>query len=434
MSHQSLLEGKQSRREFMHDAARLGVATVGVGFLGSRSLTRPRVASAQSEPITLEFWNTFSDAEIKLLHELGDEYMRLNPNVTINFYEIPFDQRPTKVPTAVETNSLPDILRGAYPDQWYLAALGKLLPLDEHLGGWEMHDAIFDIAWQEATYNGEIIGIPQDKFTSVFCYNKDKFRSDGVEAFPTTWDELIEACKKLTHDDEYGIALTFGGGIAQQLEPLIFQAGGRPFDDQGLPAMDSAEGVAALQFAVDLANEHKVMPPGVANFAYAETDDALKSGKLGMAVFGSWQIANYRLAQVPWELGIAPWPAGPGGQGTVASTAMYHVINTTKHPKEAVELLKWLVSKENALRWAKTLDHEPIDEFTAADPYFQQPIFEAFEESLPFAHTRPAEPRWNAISRAYDVAAQKAVLGDVTPEQAVEELAKTVEEIVNQGG
>ncbi len=432
MSRNTPLSHRLSRRTVLAGGTRLGAASLAAGALTHAPLRSAR-ARARQEPITLEFWNTFSDAEITLLHQFGDEYMALNPNVTINFFEIPFDQRPTKIPTAVETDSLPDIIRADYPYQWYLATVGKLLPLDDYLADWEMREAIYDVAWQEVTHEEQIVGIPQDKFTSVLCYNADKFARDGVETFPATWDELAEACTKLTHDDEYGIALKFGGGIDWELDPLIFQAGGQSFDEQGQPVMNSEPGVQALQFAVDLANTHRVMPPGVANFAYGETDDALKSGKLGMGVFGSWQIANYRQANVPFELGIAPWPAGPAGQGTLSSTTMYMVLNTSEHQEEAVDLLKWIVSRENALRWAKELDHEPIDEFTAADPHFKQPTFQAFHESLQFARTRPVEPRWNAISAEYDIAAQRAVLGEATAQQAMDELAATAAEIVNEG-
>ncbi len=432
MVSSSFLANQKTRRDLLRGAGRLGAGALGAAAL-ARGGVAPTRAAAQDGQVTLEFWNTFSDAEIKLLHQFGDEYMQLNPNIKINFFEIPFDQRPTKIPTAVETNSLPDIIRADYPYQWYLGESGKLLPLDEYLSGWEMRDAIYDITWQEVTLNGQIIGIPQDKFTSVLCYNVDKFKRDGVETFPATWDELVDAAKRMTHDDEYGIAFKFGSGFDVELWSLILQAGGQVFDDQGQPAMNSEQGVQALQFAVDLVNTHKVMPPGVANFAYAEADDALKSGKLGMAVFGSWQIANYREAGIPWELGIGAWPAGPGGaRGTLTSTTTYMVTNTSEHPEEAVELLKWIVSKENALRWAKTLDHEPIDEFTAADPHFQQPIFQAFHESLQFAQIHPPEPRYNAISAAFNDAGQKAVLGEATSQQALDELAATAKEVVSQ--
>jgi ABC-type glycerol-3-phosphate transport system substrate-binding protein len=434
MSDAAILEEHKSRRDFLCDTARLGAAAA----LGGNIRVSPelRTVAKEAAPVTLQFWDTFSTAEITLLHQLGAEYMKLHPNVKINFYEIPFAQRTTKVPTAVQTNSLPDILRADYPYQWYLAAAGKLLPLDDYLKDWEMRHAIYPVAWKEVTYKGQIVGIPQDKFTSVFVYNKDKFKRDGVGRFPTTWAELVTACKKMTHSGEYGTAFTFGMGIDWQLWPLILQAGGKVFDvSHGTvrPVMNSPQGVRALQFAVDLATKYKVMPPGVASFQYADVDNALKGGKLGMGVFGSWQIANYREAKVPFEVGIGAWPKGPGGRGTLTATTMYMVMNTSAHQKEAVDLIKWLVNKRNALRWAKTLDHEPIDKLAAANPYFKQPMFKAFAESLPFADTRPPIPRYNAISHAFDVAAQDVVLGKATAKQAMDQVAATTKKILSRG-
>jgi maltose-binding protein MalE len=112
---------------------------------------------------------------------------------------------------------------------------------------------------------------------------------------------------------------------------------------------------------------------------------------------------------------------------------MYMVMNTSAHQKEAVDLIKWLVNKRNALRWAKTLDHEPIDTFTAANPYFKQPIFKAFAESLPFADTRPPIPRYNEILHAFDVAAQDVVLGKATAKQAMDQVAATSKKILSRG-
>ena len=427
MSRTTTGAGRINRRGLVAGGAAAGL----VAATGSRPARR----TAAQEPVTLEFWNTFSDAEIALLHQFGDEYMAVNPNVKINFFEIPHDQRPTKIPTAVETNTLPDIIRADYPYQWYLSAAGKLLPLNDRLQGWDMLEGIYPVAWQEVTTaDGQIVGIPQDKFTSVICYNADKFARDGVASFPTTWEEFVDVAKKLTHDDEYAISFQVAGDFSWELEPLILQGGGRLFDDEGKPTANTPEAAKGLQFVTDLVNTYKVTPTGTVSFAYGEVDDALKSGKVGMGTFGSWQIANYRENKVPFELGIAAWPAGPGGRGTVSATTMYMVSNTTKHPDEAVALLKWIVSKENALRWATTLDHEPIDKFTAADPHFQQPIFKAFAESLEFAHVRPRQPRWNAISAALNEAGQKAVLQQETPEAALAEFQSAAEEVVSQGG
>ncbi len=411
-----------SRRITRREALRLMGLTTGALAAG------PTLAACgggqQSGPVTLKFWNTFSEAEIVLLHKMGREYEKQNPNIKIDFSEIPFDQRETKIPTAVETDSLPDIIRADYPYQYFLSAREKLVYLEDHLEGWEMRDAIYDIAWEEVTVDGHIVGIPQDKFTDVFTYNKDMFRKDGVTGFPQTWDELVAACKKMTHGDQYGIAWT---GV-DLFYPLLLQAGGQMLDANGKATFNQEPGVTALQFQYDLVHEHRVTPAGVAGFEYADADDALKSGTVGMVPFGSWIIGNYRAAGVDWELGIGKMPAGPAGRGAISSTTPYMVTNTSQYQEEAIDLIKWLVNRKNALNWAKTLDHEPIDRLTAQEPYFKKPLFKPFQESLAFATTQPPNAGFNAVLEELTIAQQKALTDKATPKEALDEAAANVNE------
>lgn len=403
-------------------ALRVITATAGTLITGS-ALAACGGGSSSSGTVTLQFWDTFSTAEINLLHQMGAEYTKLHPNVKINFYEIPFDQRPTKIPSAVQTNSLPDIIRADYPYQWYLSAQNKLTFLEDDLKGWDMRSAIYDVAWQQSTYQGHIIGIPQDKFTGVFCYNKDKFARDGITKFPDTWDELTQACQKMTHGDEYGIGFYPDSG--QLFTNYLLSYGGKLVDASMNPTFNQEPGVAALQYMVDLVKKYKVTPPGVAGWQYSNADDALRSGKVGMVQFGSWIIGNYREAKVPWKLGIGAMPKGSVTRGVVSAATMYMVVNTSQYQKEAIDLLKWLVSRQNALRWAKTLDHEPIDKFTAADSHFTTPLFEPFTQSLSSASPQPPTPAFNAVNQAIIQAIQKALLGQKTPKAALDEAAAT---------
>lgn len=408
------------------EALQVITATAGTLVTGSALAACGGQTGGSGGPVTLQFWDTFSGAEIALLHQLGAEYTKQNPNVMINFYEIPFDQRPTKIPTAAQTGSLPDIIRADYPYQYYLGARHKLVPLEDSLKDWDMRTAIYDICWKQVTVQGHIVGIPQDKFTGVFCYNQDKFSKDGVDTFPTTWDELVAACKKMTHGNEYGLGFFPG----QLFSEFLWEAGGKLVDENLHPTFNQDPGVTALQFIVDLVHTYKVTPPDVVGWQYSNADDALKGGKVGMWSAGSWIIANYRQAGVPWKLGIGAMPKGPAGGGTWLDATMYMVTSDSQHQQESINLLKWLVSKQNALRWAKTLDHEPIDKFTASDPHFTAPLFEAFTASLPISVPPVPTPAWDAVNQAITQAIQKALLKQASPKAALDESAAKAKDIL----
>jgi multiple sugar transport system substrate-binding protein len=410
-------------RTTRRDALRVITAAAGMLITGSALAACGSTPSSSNGPITLQFWDTFTTAEINLLHQMGAEYTKLHPNIKINFYEIPYAQRPTKIPSAVQTGSLPDIVRADYPYQWYLSVQNKLTYLEDSIKNWDMRNSIYDVVWKQATYQGHIVGIPQDKFTDVFCYNQDKFDRDGIKQFPTTWDDFLAACQQMTHGDEYGVG--FYPEAGQIFTDYLLSAGGTLVDANFNPTFNQEPGVAALQFLVDLTNKYKVTPPGIAGWQYANADDALRSGKLGMVEFGSWIIGNYQEAKIPWKLGIGAMPRSATGWGLISAATMYMIPNTSPYQKEALDLLEWLVSKENALRWAKTLNHEPIDTFTAADPYFKSPLFQPFAQSLPSATSLPATPAWNAVDAALIQAIQKAILGQLTPKAALDQAAAT---------
>ena len=68
------------------------------------------------------------------------------------------------------------------------------------LNGWKRQH----IHWQRnrtVSYthliDGEITSIPFEKAGAVFYYIKEVFEKAGITEFPKTWDELLEACKKI---------------------------------------------------------------------------------------------------------------------------------------------------------------------------------------------------------------------------------------------
>src|SRR5437762_8597833 len=86
----SHLSHKITRRDALRViTATAGTLVVGPALAACRASSSSGLSGGGSGPITLQFWDTFSSAEITLLHQLGAEYTGQNPNVKINFFEIP---------------------------------------------------------------------------------------------------------------------------------------------------------------------------------------------------------------------------------------------------------------------------------------------------------------------------------------------------------
>jgi len=422
----------QTRRRFLQGAASAvpllagasALAACGSGDGGSST-------GSSSGPVSLTFWHTFSTGEANLLKRYVDEYTTANPNVHVDLVSIPYSQRPTKIPTALQTNSLPDLIRADYPFQWYLARANALAPLDDALAGWEMRDAIDPIAWDDVTWEGRVVGIPQARFSNLPVYNVDRFRAVGLSDFPGTWDELRDACKELTGNGRYATAAQFAEDISWDFIPLVEQAGGRAFDADGNPAMNSDAGVQALEYLLELT---QYMPRGIANFTYDDVDAALKNQSIAWYGAGSWVLGDYRAAKVPFEIRLATWPSGPGGGGSLTNHTFYLVTKSSKHQADATRLAQFLTDRRHALRWAKTLEQEPVDRYTRADPFFSRPVYAAYAQTSKIAALYPKTPLWLQIDDAFTKYLQKAVLRELTPQQTLQQLSARCETILKGDG
>jgi ABC-type glycerol-3-phosphate transport system substrate-binding protein len=71
---------------------------------------------------------------------------------------------------------------------------------------------------------------------------------------------------------------------------------------------------------------------------------------------------------------------------------------------------------------------EPIDEFTAQNPYFDKLLFRPFQESLDFATTQPPTAGFNVVLEELTIAQQSALTGKSAPKEALDEAAANVNE------
>jgi multiple sugar transport system substrate-binding protein len=67
---------------------------------------------------------------------------------------------------------------------------------------------------------------------------------------------------------------------------------------------------------------------------------------------GSWALKDI-LENATFRFGVAPFPAGPAGKVTLATTDGFGIYADTTHPEASWELLKFLVSREYGLAMAE---------------------------------------------------------------------------------
>src|SRR5207302_10363292 len=156
-------------------------------------------------------------------------------------------------------------------------------------------------------------GLPVLSSARAFFSDRDLFAKAGLTGPPRTWDEFVQAARKLQAlgGGVIGYALPLGPEEAQAEWSIWMWNGGGDWKAGETWAIDSAPNVRTLTFLADLANRHKVtqVNPGKTN----RTDGAFqlsKDGKVGM-VIGCSTLARQLHAEGKVKHGLPAPPHGP---------------------------------------------------------------------------------------------------------------------------
>ena len=134
--------------------------------------------------------------------------------------------------------------------------------------------------------DGKFYGVPRYSMTTVFYIRKDIMEAKGLTP-PTVYDPGVVEFAKKTQDvakEIYGFGQTLnrcddGNGYMQN---ILWDYGGGAWDKDGKPALATSNlkaNMAALQFAVDTIQKHKIQPPGVMGWNDVSNNEAYLAGK-----------------------------------------------------------------------------------------------------------------------------------------------------------
>jgi len=328
-----------------------------------------QVALADSqEPITLKFTFWGSTQEKAAVENAVQQFEVKYPWITVNAIHIPTDYD-TKLTAMVAANEEPDV---AYLESatiaFTLAEQNKLVDMSTMLGA--DPDINKDTLLPNMLYyweTGKIAGIFTAPECAVLYYNADLFKAAGVEPPPAqvskawTWDQFVETAQKLTIDQNGKNALEegfdptkinqFGVNISlwwAMWGPFIYSNGGDFLSEDGATlGLTSPEATEALQRIADLINVYHVMPSPVQAKSLPNTTQSLQTQKVAMAIDGQW--INLDLGQAEdlhYDIGALPVMKEPK---TVVVGAMCSIFQSSKHPEEAWNLVKFLISPEYSI-------------------------------------------------------------------------------------
>jgi len=312
---------------------------------------------------------------------------------------------------------------------------------------------------QHGTVNGRLVQLPRHSDVSNLFYQKSLYEDPAKQAAfkekygydlapPETWDQVKDqAIFFAAPPDFYGFQYVGKDeAVTGRFYELLVANGGAMFDDKWNPTFNSPEGVAALQFFVDLYNA-KAVPAGVPNYLWDDTGLGFASGTVAMDLdWGGWSAffndpANSKVAG---NVGLIRAPKGTSGKRTGWSGShSFSITETCDNKEAAASFVTFLTDYDNQMVEARKgllptrsqVWTDAIAEFEASGNTFNAEVMKTFQTSMAEdAFTPPLIPEWIEVSNVLWPKLQAAIVGDMTAQAALDAAAAEAATVMHDAG
>ena len=392
-----------------------------------------------TEPTTVTFFSWIgNDPAMK---KTAEKFNKLHPNITIKFQNVPAESAAQVLTTRIAGNNPPDVAFVNASDTSDYAARGALVDLTNYI---ERSEVVEPDDYVEAfktfvTYEDKMWGLPIDGETTGLFYRTDMFEAAGIEAPPKTWEDFEAAAAALTDPakNQYGYEL-FASEAAYYWYPWLYQAGGELLSEDGKEVLfTSEEARQAAEFYVDLV---EYSPKDYLNSNSYDGRVAFAQGQVGMYMAGAWfaGVLADEFPQIDGKWASAPLPDGPAGcKTTIAGDALI-MLNQTESSDAAWLWMEYLSRPKQLARMTYLTEGTllpPLNSLLESDEIVQEkPVLEGFIDLMKCGvASTVSNPKFPRIETILNEELGKAMYGEQTSDEALENAAQQAEAILARG-
>ncbi len=379
-----------------------------------------------------------STGKAVLEDQLLPEFEKQNPGVTVNVDYTDYGSLNEKLTTSIASGLVPDVMMMGVGWIEGFADKGVLADLGEHgLSASSLDATMNEQVLKAGEWEGTLYAVPTMLDARYGIARKDLLAEAGFDSPPSDWEELREYAKALTERDAKGKLTRAGLDIMtldprQMFEVFLFSNGGSLFNEDGTePTFNSPEGVEALQYIVDLVREDKVEDIG-----YSSSDaDAYPviNGRAAMMVGHNdfWVKAQASDPKVAEQL--VPFMIHGTQDAMFQGGTLVTVANQSRNKDAAVALLEFLTDADASLAANEQRGNVPaLDDLLSSDYVTANPAVQFAMENLDSSYPEGGVPAWLEIRGDFEAAIQSALLGQKTPQEALDGLASSAQEAMNR--
>ena len=362
---------------------------------------------------------SYSDNTQGLWESVITDFETANSDITVNLEVQSWDNLNDVITTKVQGNQAPDIMNGG-PFAGF-AADDLLYPMEDVMSADTLSDFQDSFA-DGASVDGVQYGAPLIASARALFVNEDLLAQAGVATAPTTWDELLDAAKKISAigGGVAGYGMPLGSEEAQAESAIWFYGAGGGFGDASEITIDTPENLEAAEFIQTMVTE------GATQADAGATDrsplmDVFVQGKIGMIIGLPPTVSQIAEGNPALNYSVNPIPTMDGAPFTLGVADHLMAFKNDDSKKEAItKFLDFLFSADQYVNWVTTEKFLPTTK-SGADVMADDAELKPFIEALPDAQFYPStNPNWSATDAAF-----KSLIGQLAQgKNAAEVLAE----------
>lgn len=405
---------------------------------------------------------TVNNGDMVVMQDLSSRFEADNPDIELNWVVLEENVLRQRLTTDITSGGGQfDVLTiGSYETPIW-ARQGWLRSLEGLPAEYEVDDLLGPIR-DGLSHDGSLYAVPFYGESSMLYYRTDLFEDAGITmAENPTYDQVKEWAAAVNDPDNgvYGICLRGKPGWGENMAFLTTLAnthGGRWFDMDWNPTLDTPEWKNAVGFYVEMLNEYG--PPGASSNGFNENLALFSTGKCGMwidATVAAGLLSNPEESQVTDVLGFAPAPVAshPNGSNWLWAWALA-IPESSQSPEAAERFIAWATSKEYIELVAEENGWVAVPPGTRVSTY-ENPNY---QEAAPFAGivlnsiqsadvTNPSPdptpytgvqyvdiPEFQAIGAQVGQQMSAALADQVSVDEAIKQSQETTQQFMKQAG
>ena len=319
--------------------ALVGVMTLSLAACGSSNEESSDGDSGSGEGKTIKFQQWWG-AELPegYLEDIVAKYEE-ETGVTVELLTAPWADTKTAITAGATNNTIADII--SVDGAWLAEFADMGIITDVEAAG--VDTSLASDVWKvgDTSYV-----VPVNNFAYPMYVNMDILSAANVSEIPTTWSELIDACKKITDAGYSAFALNLGTTNANGIQNVFggtgWASGIKIKDESGAYKTEGNEELASLAELFKTLYDNGSLYPGMSTLEESEMTSNFAAGNCAFTVASAATMSQF--TDVNFEAVTIPVKDGYEGESGIcyASWAV-GISESSENKKEAADFINYLL-------------------------------------------------------------------------------------------